>query len=268
MIRSTSTSTSTPAPRRTLITGAAGGIGQVLVARFLAEGDEVLAQDRDAAGLAQLKARHATGLTTLQADLLQEGALHAALAKVLPAPARVDVLIANAGWSQAETLHGMSRATWRAEIDNLHVGHESVQAVLEGMCAQRAGAIVFIGSVNALLALGNPAYSAAKAGLISYCKSLAMEYGQYRIRSNIVLPGTVKTQAWQRRLQRDPQIFERLKKWYPLGDFVTPEDIAEAAWFLASPQARMITGAVLAVDAGLTAGNPVMTAEITGASFG
>ena len=73
----------------------------------------------------------------------------------------------------------------------------------------------------------------------------------------------MKTPAWQARVDKDPAVFEKLKKWYPLKDFATPEDIAEAAWFLASPQARMISGAILNVDAGLSAGNPVMAAELT-----
>jgi NAD(P)-dependent dehydrogenase (short-subunit alcohol dehydrogenase family) len=249
--------------RNVLITGAAGGIGQALVHRFVVGGDQVFAQDRDRAGLADLCARY-QNVTPVVAELTEDAALADALAQPIASHGPVSVLIANAGWAEGLTLRGTDPAMWRRDVDaNLHAGYLSVQAVLEGMRAARNGAIVFIGSVNGMTALGHPAYSAAKAGLISYSKSLAIEFGRDGIRSNVICPGTVKTPAWQARADKDPQVFEKLKKWYPLGDFAAPEDIAEASWFLASPQARMITGAMLAVDGGLTAGNPVMASELT-----
>lgn len=122
---------------------------------------------------------------------------------------------------------------------------------------------MFIGSVNGLTSLGDPAYSVAKAAVISYARAIAMEYGPVGIRANVVCPGTVRTPIWQARVDANPQIFEDLRRWYPLGDVATPEDVADAVWFLASPQARMITGAVLPVDGGLMAGNKVMAAELT-----
>ena len=90
-----------------------------------------------------------------------------------------------------------------------------------------------------------------------------MELGKFGIRANIVCPGTVKTQAWQARAEKNPKVFEQLKKWYPLGDFATPDDIADAVLFLASDAARVITGVVLPVDGGLMAGNRVLAAELT-----
>ena len=107
----------------------------------------------------------------------------------------------------------------------------------------------------------------AKAGLISYTKSLAIEYGRDGVRANIVLPGTVKTPAWEARVQRNPQVFEQLRKWYPLDDFATPDDVAQAALFLCSPAARIITGVALPVDGGLLAGNRVMAQELTLETF-
>jgi NAD(P)-dependent dehydrogenase (short-subunit alcohol dehydrogenase family) len=131
------------------------------------------------------------------------------------------------------------------------------------MKARRAGVIVNIGSVNALLALGDPAYSAAKAGMISLTQALAIEYGRFGIRANIVLPGTVRTPVWDYRIENNPEILDQLVKWYPLRRIVDPIDIARAVAFLASDAAGAITGAVLPVDCGLTAGNIQMTREIT-----
>lgn len=251
--------------RNVLITGAAGGIGQALVQRFIDGGDRVFAQDRDAAGLQALIARHgAATVTPVLAELTDPQALAAALAGPVAAHGAVTVLIANAGWAEGLTLRTLDADTWRRDVDgNLFGAYVSVTAVLDGMRAAGGGAIVFIGSVNGLSALGHPAYSAAKAAQISYAKSIAIEYGRDCVRSNVIAPGTVKTPAWQTRADKDPQVFENLKKWYPLGDFAAPADIAEASWFLASPQARMISGVTLPVDGGLSAGNPVMAAELT-----
>ena len=131
------------------------------------------------------------------------------------------------------------------------------------MKARRSGVIVNIGSVNGLSTYGDPAYSAAKAGMISMTKALAMEYGRFGIRANIICPGTVRTPIWEHRVARNPEILTELGKWYPLGRVVDPIDIARAVGFLASDAAAAITGVVLPVDCGLSAGNIVMTREIT-----
>ena len=250
--------------RLTLITGAAGGIGRGLLARFVAGGDRVLAHDRDADALATLAAGFAPGqVLTAASELADLDALRAALAPATQAHGPIGAVVANAGSAESLSLAGTTPGAWQRDIEvNLHAGYCTVEAALDGL-KQTRGNIVFIGSVNGLAALGHPAYSAAKAGLISYAKSIAIEYGRLGLRANVICPGTVKTQAWQARADKHPQVFEDLKKWYPLGDFATPEDIAEAAWFLASPQARMISGAVLPVDGGLMAGNRVMASELT-----
>jgi NAD(P)-dependent dehydrogenase (short-subunit alcohol dehydrogenase family) len=251
--------------RNVLITGAAGGIGQALVQRFIDGGDHVFAQDRDIAGLKVLMERHgAESVTPVLAELTDTAALAAALAGPVAARGAVTALIANAGWAEGLSLRTLDADTWRRDVDgNLFGAYVTVNAVLDGMRAAGGGAIVFIGSVNGLSALGHPAYSAAKAAQISYSKAIAIEFGRDGIRSNVIAPGTVKTPAWQARADKDPQVFEKLKKWYPLGDFATPADIAEASWFLASPLARMISGVTLPVDGGLSAGNPVMASELT-----
>jgi NAD(P)-dependent dehydrogenase (short-subunit alcohol dehydrogenase family) len=131
------------------------------------------------------------------------------------------------------------------------------------MQAKRSGVIVGVGSVNGLSALGDPAYSAGKAAMISLTRSLAQEYGRYGVRTNIVLPGTVRTPLWQRRAAEDSKVLETLKRWYPLGRIVEPVDVAKAVAFLASDAASAITGVALPVDCGLTSGNIVMARELT-----
>jgi NAD(P)-dependent dehydrogenase (short-subunit alcohol dehydrogenase family) len=138
-----------------------------------------------------------------------------------------------------------------------------VEAVRGHMMAGSGGAIVNIGSVNGLSALGHPAYSAAKAGLENYTKALATEFGHHNIRANLVCPGTVRTPAWEARVRKNPQVFERLRKWYPLGRVAEPIDVARAVAFLASDAAGFINGTTLVVDGGLTAGNSVLASELT-----
>jgi NAD(P)-dependent dehydrogenase (short-subunit alcohol dehydrogenase family) len=253
--------------RIVLITGAAGGIGRRLVFKFASLGDSVLAQDFLDEGLKTLTIEYpsfADHIFPVVADITAAKELSDAVAAALPAGRAVDILIANAGGVSSATLQETTIESWRRDIDlNLNGVMHSVEAVRAGMIGQGKGNIVVIGSVNSILYLGHPAYSAAKAGLISYVKSLATEFGKFGIRSNILLPGTVKTPVWQARIDKDPAVFERLLKWYPLGRIVDPDDIAEAAQFLASDLAKSITGAVLPVDCGLLAGNRVMATEVT-----
>ena len=253
--------------RIVLVSGAAGGIGRRIVARFVGLGDTVLAQDLSVEGLDHVLAE-CTGMpgrvNKVIADVTDASALSDALGTVTAIHGTVDVLIANAGGASAPTVRQTTVDSWHRDIDlNLNGTMHTVQAVLPGMMAKGKGSIIAIGSVNAALALGHPGYSAAKAGLISYVKSLATELGRVGIRANIILPGTVKTPAWQERVNKNPAVFEQLIKWYPLGRVVEPDDIAEAAIFLASDVSKAITGAVLPVDCGLLAGNLLMASELT-----
>jgi NAD(P)-dependent dehydrogenase (short-subunit alcohol dehydrogenase family) len=254
--------------RTVLITGACGGIGRVLCQRFIAAGDFVYAQDKNQEQLDALvngiNTTQRTVIAAVSADLTDARSLQSALAQVVAQHGAVDVVVANAGAAEALTLLSTTEASWKQDMDlNLNGTFHTIEAVRGAMQANGKGNIVIIGSVNGLSSFGHPAYSVAKAGLISYTKALAMELGKFGIRANIVCPGTVKTQAWQARAEKNPQIFDALKKWYPLGDFATPDDIADAVLFLASDAARVITGVMLPVDGGLMAGNRVFAAELT-----
>lgn len=261
--------TGTPARRVTLVTGATGGIGRALCRRFAAAGDAVIVSDRDAGAVAALRMELGeAGTVAAVADVTDAVALAGAVGRAVAEIGPVDVLVANAGGASAASIATTTEASWRRDLElNLTGAMHSVETVRAGMVARGKGAIVFIGSVNGLAMLGHPAYSAAKAGLISYARALAVEFGPKGLRANVVCPGTVRTPAWAERVARDPQVLDRLVKWYPLGRVAEPEDIAAACLFLASDDARMITGAALPVDGGLMAGNRVMAAELTLESF-
>lgn len=248
------------------ITGAAGGVGQALCRYFLAEGARIAAIDRkpEVASLAADLRVKAGGFAHAVADITDPAEVERAFAALAGALGPVDVLVNNAGGSDHSTFALTDPAGWQLEITrNLSSAYYCAHAVIPGMKAKGAGVIVAIGSVNGLAALGDPAYSAGKAGLISLSRSLAQEYGRYGIRSNIVLPGTVRTPLWQKRAAKDPKVLETLRRWYPLGRIVEPEDVAKAVGFLASDAASAITGVALPVDCGLMSGNIVMTRELT-----
>jgi NAD(P)-dependent dehydrogenase (short-subunit alcohol dehydrogenase family) len=247
------------------ITGAAGGIGQALCRHFGQGGASIAAIDRSptirdfAAALTKDGVRAEAEIV----DIGDAAAVAGAFERLAKGGA-VDVLVNNAGFSNHVTFAKTDPAGWSEDVHgNLNGAYHCAYAVLPGMRAKRAGVIVNIGSVNGLAALGDPAYSAAKAGMISMTRSLALEYGRYGVRVNIVLPGTVRTPLWNKRARKDPKVLATLERWYPLGRIVEPIDVARAVAFLASDEASAITGVALPVDCGLTAGNLVMARELT-----
>jgi NAD(P)-dependent dehydrogenase (short-subunit alcohol dehydrogenase family) len=252
-----------------VITGAAGGIGREMISTFAGYGAQIGAIDhngavhdigRSLAGSVQLK--------SAVADISNSESVEAAFAEICGSLGAIDVLINNAGYSGASNLETTDASIWRKDIDvNLNGTYHCTSIAIREMKRQGSGSIVNIGSVNGTTALGDPAYSAGKAGMISYTKSVAMEYGRFGIRANMVNPGTVRTPIWDHRIKKNPQIFEDLVKWYPLRRICDPIDIANAAAFLASDLAAAISGAVLPVDCGLTAGNVLMSRDLTMLEF-
>ena len=244
------------------ITGAAGGIGQWLCRFFGQEGATIAALDRSdkVNGLAGTLGEEGITVKPAVADISDGDAVKAAFATF----GDVHILINNAGISRHPTLAQTDPTGWREDMDaNLGGAYACAHAVLPQMVARKSGNIVNVGSVNGVSALGDPAYSAAKAGMISLTRSIAQEYGRYGIRANIVLPGTVRTPIWDERRSKDPSVLKTLERWYPLGRIVEPDEVARVIAFLASDLASAVTGAVIPVDCGLSAGNIVMARELT-----
>ena len=251
-----------------LITGGGSGIGRAIAERFAQEGARVVVADRNRDG-AEETARliDAAGGEALavEADVANADAVASMVGRAVEVFGPVDVLVNNAGASAGDDILTFDEATWDW---NLAVVLKSVflcsKAVLPAMIERRRGAIVNIASVNGLTALGEEAYSAAKAGMINLTQNLAIKYGRHGVRANAICPGTIRTPIWGSRVEQRPTIFEELAAWYPLGRVGEPADVANAALFLASDEAAWITGAVLPVDGGLTAGSYRMASELAG----
>jgi meso-butanediol dehydrogenase / (S,S)-butanediol dehydrogenase / diacetyl reductase len=178
--------------------------------------------------------------------------------------APVDILINNAGASLGNDLRTIEPDIWDRNFDIvLKSAFLCTKAVLPGMIARRKGAIVNIASVNGLMGLGEEAYSAAKAGMVNLTQNTAIRYGEFNVRANCIAPGTVDTPIWAERKAVNPNVMQELAAWYPLGRVGQPDDIARAALFLVSDAASWITGVVLPVDGGLTAGLFRMAKELS-----
>jgi NAD(P)-dependent dehydrogenase (short-subunit alcohol dehydrogenase family) len=251
--------------RVVLVTGAGSGIGAVTAARFAAEGATVLVSDIDGAAAARVAAGIPRAVP-ITLDVTDAAGVRSVTGEARARFGTIDVLVNNAAIASDTPLESLTGPEWSRELEVVLTGPFLMsQAVISAMTAAGGGAIVNVSSVNAVGYFGNDAYSAAKAGLLSLTRSVAVRHGPAGIRCNAVLPGTVRTPAWDERERTDPGVLDRVAGWYPLGRVGAPEDIAAAILFLAGDDAAWITGVCLPVDGGLLAGNRRMTDDITGA---
>ena len=257
------------ANRTAIITGAGSGIGRATARRFAAEGARVVVADiNDAAGMETVAAIEDEGGTArfVHTDVTATAEVEAMTSQTVDAYGGVDILVNNAYFCDGDDILAVDEELWNRNIRGcLSSAFLCCKAVLPHMIDQGKGAIVNIASVNGLLGLGEEAYSAAKAGVISLTQNIAVRYGGHGVRANSICPGSIQTPAWQAVLEKDPDLFNRLSKWYPLNRVGKPEEIAAAALFLASDQASFVTGTNLIVDGGLTAGLKRMGEELVGA---
>ena len=252
--------------RVTVITGGGSGLGRVLARRFAAEGASVIVADvvgHSATAVADEISEAGGRSLARTTDVTDATDVEAMVETAREAFGPVQILVNNAARATDADFLDLGEETWEEDVAiTLKGPFLCSQAVLADMTENRSGVILNIASVNALTYFGNEAYSAAKAGILSLTRSLAVRYGPFGVRVNAIAPGTLKTPAWEQRRKKNPEVLERVSRWYPLGRVGEPEDVAGAALFLASDEAAWISGAVLPVDGGLTAGNLQMAQEI------
>ena len=241
--------------RIALITGAADGIGWAMAQRFAAAGCRValadLDGDRAAARAVELGAPH----LALRADVADEASVVAMIDETVARMAGLDILVNNAGIgdSHKPTLE-QDLATFdrilRVHLDGTFVASREAARAM----ATRGGAILNVSSIAGLTGLPRRnAYGAAKAGIAAMTKSMACEWAGVGIRVNAIAPGYVGTALVAKLVETGRIDQARLERRIPLGRFADPAEIAEAAWFLCSPAASYVTGAVLSVDGGWSA---------------
>src|SRR5438105_5681355 len=249
-----------------IVTGAGSvgpgwGNGRATTVRFAEEGAKVFAVDRDAQALKETLDK-APSITTHICDVTRSEAVASMVRACLERFGRVDVLVNNVGGSAAGGPVEMSEAVWDAQVDfklkGVFLGWKDVVPVMEG---QGGGAIVNIASTSGLRWGGSAqvAYAATKAGVIQLSRVVAVQYAPKGIRVNTVVPGQLHTPMVEARLAKQraggdvEALLAQRRTRVPLAVEGDGRDTANAALFLASDEARFITGTEIVVDGGMTA---------------
>ena len=245
--------------------GPGWGNGRAVAVQLAEEGARVLAVDRDLSRLEETLERAGDLRQSIRpwaGDVTDSGAVAAMAAACVEAFGRIDVLVNNVGGSAAGGPVEMSEDVWDSQIDlNLKSVFLACKHVLPTMLAQKSGAIVNVSSTSGLRWTGaaQVAYAATKAGVIQLSRVVAVQHAGQGIRVNCVVPGQLHTPMVEARLagQRaggDVQVLlaQRLRR-IPLGFMGDGRDTANAVLFLASDEARFITGTEIVVDGGMTA---------------
>ena len=242
-----------------VVTGAGRGIGAACAARFAAEGAKVAMLDLEPAGGAGSGPARAIGgvAVFVACDLTAAQDCARAAAAVERDLGPVDVLVNNAGIALSGGLEEIGEAEWDRTFDvNVKGIYLLTRHILPMMRARGVGSIVNMASESAVIGFPmHPAYCASKAAVVQLTRSMAVRYAPDRIRVNALCPGTIDTELYRGFLASlpDPAAVEaEVLAMHPLG-LGTVDDIAAAALFLASDEARYMTGAAMAVDGGSTA---------------
>ena len=235
------------------VTGASQGIGAAILIALGKQGATVIGTATSESGAAAITARIAeAGLNGrgLMLNVTAEGQIDATVALIEKEFGPISILVNNAGITRDNLAMRMKDEDWDLVIDtNLKAVFKTSRAVMRGMMKARAGRIINISSVVGHA--GNPGqanYCASKAGLLGMTKALARELGSRNITVNCVAPGFIDTRMTQ---ALDEKQKDTLASGIPLGRFGSPEDVAAAVVFLASPDAGYVTGSTIHVNGGM-----------------
>ncbi|HEV2096107.1 MAG TPA: 3-oxoacyl-[acyl-carrier-protein] reductase [Chthoniobacterales bacterium] len=237
-----------------IVTGAGRGIGHAIAVRLASEGARVACVSRTETNARKTTDEiNAAGTETARAyavDVANHAAVQTTGAQILQEFGRVDILINNAGVTRDGLSMRMSLEDWNVVIDtNLKGAFNFAQAIMRPMIKQRSGRIINIASVIGLIGnAGQANYAASKAGLIGLTKSLARELASRGITVNAIAPGLIETDMTS---VLSEEVRQNIISRVPLGQLGHPDDIANAVAFVASAEARFITGQVLVVDGGM-----------------
>lgn len=238
-----------------VVTGAGRGIGKAIALRLAEEGARVAVVSRTEKNSQsvtdELNKKHAESARAYAVDVADHAAVLEVGAAILKDFGKVDILVNNAGLTRDGLFMRMPQEDWDAVLNtNLRGAFSMTQSLIRSFIRQRSGRIINISSVIGLIGnAGQSNYAASKAGLIGLTKSLARELASRSITVNAVAPGFIDTDM-------TAEVSEEARKQalsqVPMGCMGTVEDVAGLTLFLAGPEARYITGQVLAVDGGMT----------------
>jgi len=252
--------------RSVLVTGGALGIGQGIVRAFAREGAMVAIADIDGEAARRLAAQLADGGARVIAtvgDVSSVGDTERMVDETVAAFGRLDVLVNNAGIQPTDWYFDVEHTpveAWDRIIDvNLKGQFLMARAALPHIRAQGpGGSVINMASVQGMQSMpGVPAYAASKGGILSLTRNMALDYAPVGIRVNAICPGTIESELVRGLARAEggdlDATLERYGAFHPLGRIGVPEDIAQAALYLASPRASFVTGTALVVDGGFMA---------------
>jgi 3-oxoacyl-[acyl-carrier protein] reductase len=236
-----------------VVTGAGRGIGRAIALKFAAEGADVVCVSRTAENSAKVADEiRALGRNAWAhaVDVADTKSVTEAGEKILAEAGRVDILVNNAGVTRDGLLMRISEEDWDTVLDtNLKGAFLFTKALARAFVKQRSGRIINVASIVGLMGnAGQCNYASSKAALIGFTKSVARELASRGITVNALAPGFIETDMTA---AINEEARKQLVQKIPLNCLGTPEDIAHAALFLASPAARYVTGHVLTVDGGM-----------------
>jgi NAD(P)-dependent dehydrogenase (short-subunit alcohol dehydrogenase family) len=241
--------------RIAVVTGAANGIGRASALRLAREGADLAIVDREGEALHAV-ARAIEGLgrqaLPITADWTDGVAVREAFGAIRRRFGRIDILFNNVGQSareRASEFHVSEEETWRFVIEvSLLTTMRATRLAVEEMRARKSGRIVNMSTESAFYGdVGFVDYAAAKMGVVGFTRSLARELAPHRINVNAVCPGAIRTRAHDR---LPAEVIDRVRTSVPMGYVAEPEDVAGVVAFLASDDARYITGQSILIDGG------------------
>lgn len=238
-----------------IITGAARGIGQAIANRFASEGCNLGLLDLDLGGATETaRAAEETGVRALpvRLDVTDRSEVEEAMRRVSSEVGPLDFLVNNAGIFEIVQFEEMTSSQWQRMLDvNLtSVFHATQCFVRHLLGGNRPGAIVNLASISGQVAFnGSSHYSVAKAGVAQLTRCLAMEYGQYGIRTNAMAPGIIETEITRPAIT-DAEMSGEWMKRIPMRRYGSVEEVANLALFLVSDQASYLNGETITIDGG------------------
>lgn len=243
--------------KKALITGGTAGIGKEIALAYAAQGASVVIfgtnSERAQETLQELEKKRVFPEQTFSAEIVNvssKKSVEEVIEQLLAKWGTIDILVNNAGITRDGLLMKMSEEDWDAVIDtNLKSVYNTCQTLVRTMLRAKGGKIINISSVIGLTGnAGQVNYAASKSGIIGFTKALAQELATRNICVNCIAPGFIKTRMTEELTEAQK---EAIVKKIPMGRIGNPQDVADAAVFLASPLSNYITGQVLTVDGGM-----------------
>jgi 3-oxoacyl-[acyl-carrier protein] reductase len=242
-----------------IVTGAGGGVGKAISRRLSSEGCKVIMLGRDRSKLQKAASEigNKKNTMTVIADITKEAEVLSAIDQTINSFDKIDILVNNAGIiNDPMPFHEMNEDQWDDLVEtNLFGMFRMTKAVIPVMIKNGGGSIVNISSVLGIRSIPRvplSVYAVTKAGVIMFTRSIAVEYGQYKIRCNCIAPSTIRSSIIEPYLQ-DEGAKKLLESTFPLRVIGEPEDISGAVAYLCSDDSKWVTGTIMMVDGGLSA---------------